>query len=261
LPSAPAIGRHLQPTVAAVRRTKAGILIETRRTLPLSPVVGLVLPSLIFTGSRGFPLGDLPTPQNTSTNNLKQIGLAMHNYCDAMKSLPPAAAPRKPGQPPVSWRVLVLPYLEENAIYQQYRFDEAWDSENNKKLIAKMPAVFAAPGSKVASQGKTNYLAVVGDEYAIAANKGRSMEEIRDGTSNTIMLVESSDEKAVPWTKPQDFAVDKKNPAAGLVDLRPGGFLAALVDGSVHRIAADIDTATLNALFTRADGEPVSPPD
>ena len=258
LPSAPAIGRHLQPTVVAVRRTKAGVVIETRQTLPVGGS-GCALPLLgRLVSPRGFGRGGLPTSQNASMNNLKQIMLALHNHHAAMGTFPAAAGPQKPGQPPVSWRVLILPFLEDSKLYEQYRFDEPWDSENNKKVAAQMPAVYRAPGSKAAAQGKTNYLAVVGDEYALAADKGRSLAEFRDGTSNTIIVVEVSDEKAVPWTKPDDFTPDKTKPVAGLVGLRPGGFLAGLGDGSVRRVSAGIDAAALNALFTRAGGEPTT---
>ncbi|MHB1036427.1 MAG: DUF1559 family PulG-like putative transporter [Pirellulales bacterium] len=270
LPSALSIGRHLQPTVVGLRRTQAGVVIETRKTLPVGGG-GLALPSLVLGTFHVAPLpmgpglGNISTPQTTSMNNLKQIMLALHNYHDTMKTFPAAAGPQpgnqKPGQPPVSWRVLILPYVEEMALYQQYRFDEPWDGPNNKKLLARMPAVFKAPGSKVAAQGKTNYLGVVGDAYAFAPDKGRRFAEFTDGTSNTIMVVEASDEKAVPWTKPEDFTPDKTKPIAGLVGLRQGGFLAARVDGSVVRLPAGIDAATLNALFTRAGGEPARWPD
>ncbi len=121
-----------------------------------------------------------------------------------------------------------------------------------------MPAVFTSPGSQVVEQGKTNYLAVVGDDYALAAGKERPINEFRDGTSNTLLVVEVSDGKAVAWTKPEDYTVDKANPAAGLVGLRVGGFLAGFADGSVRRIPATIDAGSLNALFTRGGGEVVS---
>lgn len=253
LPSAPAFLRHVQPGVSTVRRTKAGIVMETRRTLPAGMGGGLFLtqmPFWLFADS-AVP----PSSQAASMNNLKMIVLGMHNYHDVNMHFPATAAGQKPGQPPVSWRVLILPYIEQASLYNQYRFDEPWDSENNKRVAAQMPAVYRAPGSRVGTQGKTNYLAVVGDPYMFAADKGRRFADVTDGISNTIMVVEVSDAKAVPWTKPDDFTPDAKNPIADVVGLRPGGFLVAMGDGSVRRISAGIDPKVLYALFTRAGGE------
>jgi hypothetical protein len=122
-----------------------------------------------------------------------------------------------------------------------------------------MPKVFKAPASKVATQGKTNYLAVTGDEYAIDREKGRAFAEFTDGLPNTILVVEAGDERAVPWTKPDDLTVDEKQPAAGLT-LRPNGFLAAFGDTGVRLIPMEIDPGTLNGLFTRSGGEAVQRP-
>ncbi len=258
LPSAAAIVPHLRASTSKVLRTDAGVMLESRRTLPVGGGSSMVLP-MFFLGFSAravhVDVGDLPTPRNRSMNRMKQIGLAMHNFHDSFKGFPPTAAPRKPGQPPVSWRVLVLPYIEEAVLYDQYKFDEPWDSENNKRILAQMPEAYKAPGSKVADRGMTNYLVVVGDEYAFAPDKRRRMAEFRDGTSNTIMVVEVADEKAVPWTKPADFTPDAKNPEAGLVGMRHGGFLAGLTDGSVRFIQAGLDAQVLHALFTRAGGE------
>jgi hypothetical protein len=152
-------------------------------------------------------------------------------------------------------------YLDQASLYQQYRFDEPWDSENNKKLIPRMPKEFKAPGSRKAAEGKTNYLAVVGEPYALAADKGNSLATFRDGLSNTILLVEAGDERAVSWTKPADFTPDKAKPAAGLVGLRRSVFLALAADGAIHVVPGDIEAATLHALFTRAGGEAASFPE
>ncbi len=277
LPPAPSIGRHLRPSVTTVSTTEQqqeggnppivdGIMIESHQTLPIGGVGGLtILPWMWFGMESPSPprvsVGMLPTQMISSMNNMKQLGLGLMNYHDAMNAFPAAAAGQKPKQPPVSWRVLVLPYVEQDALYKQYHFDEPWDSENNKKLIPLMPKVFSGPGSKKAAEGKTNYLAVVGDAYALAADKGRRLPEITDGTSNTILLVEASDEKAVPWTKPDDFTPDKKKPSAGLVGLRRGSFLALAADGACHVVPGDVDAATLTALFTRAGGEAVPFPE
>jgi hypothetical protein len=268
LPPAPSIGRHLRPSVTSVSLAEDGVVLESHQTLPIGGVGGLtVLPALMWfwvapmPGAPRLGVGMLPTQMITSINNMKQLGLGLLNYHDTMNAFPATAAGQKPKQPPVSWRVLILPYVEQDALYKQYHFDEPWDSENNKKLIPLVPKVFSTPGSKKAADGKTNYLAVVGDAYALAADKGHRLAMFTDGTSNTILLVEASDEKAVPWTKPEDFTPDKTKPITGLVGLRRGAFLALAADGAGHVVPGDVDAATLNALFTRAGGEPVSFPE
>src|SRR5262249_40393880 len=121
-----------------------------------------------------------------SMNNLKQIGLAMHSYHDVSGSLPPAYVPSKDGKPQLTWRGLILPYIDQNALYKEFKLDEPWDSEHNKKLIAKMPVVYRSPVSQ-APPGHTRYLTVRGRDTAFPGGKGIKLTEIPDGTSNTIM--------------------------------------------------------------------------
>ena len=78
-------------------------------------------------------------------NNLKQIGLAMHNYHAMHKTFPPAYTVDKAGKPLLSWRVLILPYLEQDALYKEFHLDEPWDSEHNRALIDRMPATYRCP--------------------------------------------------------------------------------------------------------------------
>src|SRR5262249_51556565 len=78
-------------------------------------------------------------------NNLKEMALAMHNYHDVNGKFPPAAICDKQGKPLLSWRVAILPYVEQDNLYKQFKLDEPWDSEHNKKLIAQMPKVYALP--------------------------------------------------------------------------------------------------------------------
>jgi len=266
LPSAGSIERHLLPTVGAIKRTDSGIETFSHQTLPggnigaTAPVaVALLLPAV--QAARGA------ARRSQGTNNLKQIALAMHNYHDTFRGLPAAHSNDAAGNPLLSWRVHVLPFIEEQALYEQFRLDEPWDSEHNKKLIPLMPRVYRAPGSDV-EPGKTNYLGIRGENMIFIAPKkqgeggkwpiGTGFRDVLDGTSNTIMVVEASDEEAVIWTKPGDYEPDEENPTRGLVGVRPGGFLAAFCDGSVHFISESVDFETLRRLFTRNDGNPVS---
>jgi beta-lactamase regulating signal transducer with metallopeptidase domain len=189
----------------------------------------------------------------TSINNMKQIALAMLVYESATKKLPPAYQADKEGKPLLSWRVLVLPYLNQTPLYKEFHLDEPWDSEHNKPLIAMMPDVFKSPKGHP-GEGKTNYLTVRGKNTAFPGDKGCSIGDIKDGTSCTFALVEANDDSAAIWTKPDDFAYDEKDPMKGLIGLWPDGFLAALVDGSVHFMASTLDPTTLNHLFLRNDG-------
>src|SRR5207249_2796575 len=77
--------------------------------------------------------------RTVSQNNLKQIGLAMHNYHDTYRHFPPQALTDKNGKPLLSWRVAVLPFIEQDNLYRQFKLDEPWDSEHNRKLLERMP--------------------------------------------------------------------------------------------------------------------------
>jgi hypothetical protein len=153
--------------------------------------------------------------------------------------------------------VHVLPFLGERSLYEQFHLDEPWDSEHNRALIAKMPAHYKAPGSAVADEGKTNYLGVSGPKAMFSGKEGVRIQDIVDGTSNTIMIVEADDKHAVEWTRPADYAYDADNPGAGLIGLRARGFLAAFCDGSVRLIPQTADAETLRRLFQYNDGRPV----
>jgi hypothetical protein len=200
-------------------------------------------------------VGVLRLRKLTSTNNMKLIGLCMLGHEQANGAFPPAYRADDNGKPLLSWRVLILPYLQKNDLYKQFHLDEPWDSEHNKKLIDKMPAAYQSPGSKLSGQGKSNYLTVRGEGTMFPGKDGISVRDIRDGASNTIMTVEVSDEKAVIWTKPDDFEYDEKNPMKGLVGIWEGGFICGLADGEVRFMSSSVSPKMLIALFTRNGGE------
>jgi hypothetical protein len=192
-----------------------------------------------------------------STNNLKQTALAMHNYHDANKCFPPHAIYSPEGKPLLSWRVLILPFVEQNKLYEQFHLDEPWDSPHNRALIEKMPPVYRSPASKLREKGRTNYVVAVGPQTVFHGRQGTPFKDITDGTSNTIMVVECDDSHAPLWTKPDDLPFDPKNLLRGLGHLFAGGFQVAKCDGSVRFISTTISPDVLRALFTKAGGEPV----
>jgi hypothetical protein len=195
--------------------------------------------------------------RNQSMNNLKHMVLGLLNYHDTKGTFPAHASYNAEGQPLLSWRVHILPFMEENALYQQFHLDEPWDSEHNKQLIAQMPEVFKCPGLAL-EPGKTNYLAVVGEQCTFNGTKdGLRLQNITDGTSKTIAIVEADAAEAVEWTKPDDFEFNAENPNAGLGNLRPGGWNAAFCDGSVRFISNTVDLGILKALFTANGGEAI----
>ena len=156
----------------------------------------------------------------------------------------------------MSWRVHLLPFLEEQALYQKFHLDEPWDSEHNKTLIGQMPAVYRNPSSPSPPE-KANYLVPVGKDSMFEGNEGLRIARITDGTANTIMVLELNSEAAVDWTKPQDLQFDADNPLAGLGAAHPGGFSAAFADGSVHFITNTINPETFRRLLMKSDGQAV----
>ena len=197
--------------------------------------------------------------RTAASNNLRQIALAMHNYHDTYGKFPPRANLSPEGKPLLSWRVHILPYIEQAQLYQQFKLDEPWDSEHNRKLIDKMPSTYRVPGAPATST-KTNYLMVTGKGTLYEKYDGVSIAAIVDGTSNTLMAVEVSNDRAVTWTKPDDYEVNFEKPLDGLIGIRVGGFQAAFIDGSVRFISQNTDPATLKALYTRGGGEAIRLP-
>ena len=191
------------------------------------------------------------------TNNLKQIGLAMHNYHAMHKAFPPAYTVDKAGKPLLSWRVLILPYLEQDALYKEFHLNEPWDSEHNRSLIDRMPPTYHCPAasSKRVDMGKTTYLTPRGKATIFPGPEGIKIQKITDGTSNTIFVVDAADERAVTWTKPDDWDVEPRLDMKGIFGHHPGGTEFSYADGSVRFIKETVDPVVLEKLITRDGGE------
>ncbi len=258
LPSVGAIAPHLNPGLMTIARDRDGITWESRQSLP-GGIAGVAAPITLGMMAPSIREARQTARRTQSMNNLKQLGLAMHSYHTANRHFPPAYSTDAEGKPLLSWRVHILPYIEQQDLYDAFHLDEPWDSDHNKKLIARMPATLRAPTSK-ADPGKTVYVGLRGEGGVLSVIKrGNALEpmrlaDIRDGTSNTIMLVEASDDAAVEWTRPDDLKFDPKDPIAGLIGQHKAGFLACFCDGSVHFLPADVESEVLLNLFNRADG-------
>lgn len=184
-----------------------------------------------------------------SKNNLKMIGLAMHNFHSIYGRFPNSASVDGNGKPLLSWRIHLLPFLGHEDLYKQFALDEPWDSPTNMPLVAMMPDVYKSP--QVASEpGKTIYIVPVGLGTAFEMQKGRGMREFTDGTSNTILLLEGAEESAVVWTQPADLLFDPLDPKRGVRN-SPAGFQVVFADGSAQFISNQASDLTLKGMFTR----------
>ena len=195
-------------------------------------------------------------PQIDTTNNLKQIGLAFHSYHDTFKSFPPAAVYDKDGKKALlSWRVLILPFLEQGNLAKEIKMDEAWDSDHNKKVLEKMPAIFGPIGTKKEEVGKTYYRVFTGPGTVFDGKQGIKMVGIPDGTSNTILVVEANE--AVDWTKPEELVYKDKEALPKLGGHTKDSFAVLMCDALVKTFRQDFDEQQMRYAILRADGNPV----
>ncbi|MEI8021594.1 MAG: DUF1559 domain-containing protein, partial [Schlesneria sp.] len=215
----------------------------------------------LFAQQSGLPVGGDaaaggPVESMQLKNSLKQIGLAFHNYHDAFQRFPRADGDGAGQQTGLSWRVHLLPFLDQALLYNQFHFDEAWDSEHNKTLIAQMPALFKSPD--VTEAGKTAFHVFTGENTLFHGEEGLSIRNVTDGTSNTILAVLAGSDTAEIWTKPGGLDVDFSVPKKALGDLKKDERILVLVaDGSVRPLLTNMDDTQLANLIKPADGNVV----
>ena len=193
----------------------------------------------------------------SSLNTLRTLSLAWGMHCDANggKYLPHALF-SKDGKALLSWRVLLLPELGEQALYAQFHLDEPWDSENNKSLIAKMPDWYGSLGGRPKTEGRTRYKMLVGINTVFGRREPAIQRDISarigsdDQVADTIVFVEVEDKDAVVWTKPEDVEFDADNPFAGITASPENGINVGFSDGRAVTLR-QIDAAKMRKMVLR----------
>ena len=223
------------------------VTLDSARTLGMAKTL-----SPIFSEALGL------AARSRSRANLNAIGVAFHIHHDEKMAFPAQALVSSTGTKLLSWRVQILPFLGHMELYKQFRLDESWDSEHNKTLIPKMPNVYSSLSMppELAAKGLTPYLVPVMEGAVFEGVKARKIEEIVDGTSLTIAVVEVSPSAATIWTKPEDLVVNKDNPYQHLVDNNQTEFLATFCDGRAKPVRKGESPEPLLGLFRVNDGQP-----
>ncbi len=205
------------------------------------------------------------TARMRSIENLQKIALAMRKYEENYNCFPPRAIYDKGGKPLLSWRVIMLPWLNEIELYKQFHLDEPWDGPNNKKLLTKMPAVYRIPG--IGGETTTFYQVFVGGTTMFESGPGRrggqngsrgvNIADTTDGTPNTILAVEAL--TPVPWTKPEDLTYEATGKLPALGGAFKDAIHAVFADTSVYCLYKSAPEADLRAAITRDGGEFFAP--
>jgi prepilin-type processing-associated H-X9-DG protein len=250
---------HEEPTPQRPPRglpkwAKALIALGIVAVLALLVTSGVVLPRLRAKQEEG--------QRQLCLSNLHVIGMALQSYRGDHGVFPPAYIADADGKPMHSWRVLILPYLQHQALYEQYDFDEPWNGPNNSKLASKLEfPIFACPSNGQDQQA--HFLAVVGPDTDWPGDHALDIDQITDGLANTIAVVEIA-APGVPWADPRDLTfeealrgINQIESPNGISSPHDGGVNVLFFDGHVEFLPNDTPRATLRALLTVNGGEKI----
>ncbi len=245
---------------------------ETRLAQNVRDLLLFGIPTIIVGGALILPAiqsgGDRPRKSHCK-NCLKQIGLALHNYHEAHRSFPPAYLRGPDGKRWHSWRTLILPYMDQQKLYKQYRFDEPWDGENNRKLLTQYYyPLCQCPHDPSSNKRRdlTHFVAVTGLQAAWLGEKAIKHQDIKDGTANTVMVAEVS--TPVPWFAPVDLSFEDATLLWGESSIPPShhpeGRHVLMADGTVRFVTAagehKVNKEEWEAMLTRNGKETVKLP-
>jgi len=282
----------IRPGPAILIRPFAG-LVGDAPPVPAPTKAISKLPDLLVAGAgsptsatdpRALSRGRDTQRRSESIDHLKRIALAFHNFADAYGTLPPPAVIGPDGKPWHSWRVLLLPFLEEAGLYQQYDFSQPWDSVKNRPLADRTVKIYRDPAREGPADGISDYAAIVGRaavfqpgivkmeserDFPACLTKGKkvTLASVTDGTSNTIIFATVDPSRNIPWTKPEDILLDDGfaglGKARGIGAIHPATDdtgklgLVAFADGAVSALPTSTDQGDLMKLLTARGGEVV----
>jgi hypothetical protein len=240
---------------------------KSRKRWSIAVLVAIGVICLLLFSPYFFPTVRINQQWVESSYSIKLIALAIQNYHEVNGQLPPAVVRDKDGRPLYSWRVALLPYLEHDSLYLQFRLDEPWDSPHNEPLSRTTPRCYA-PARGDDPDGLTRYQVLVGPGTAFEKG-GLTWADFPDGREHTLLVVEAG--QPVPWAKPVDVGYD---PAGPLPSLGAGytkpihflrreirrnpGFAVCFADGTTRFIRSPPDETLLRAVTTRNGGERVN---
>jgi prepilin-type processing-associated H-X9-DG protein len=236
------------PNPRTVRRGRI-----SRWILATTGVAGLVF--VVVLASVGIVRHVRESRRAQCAGQLKRLGEAMQDYHEANGHFPAPSLKAEDGKALLSWRVALLPHLGYKTLYEKFRLDEPWDSPHNRALITQMPREFTCPVGPTRASGKTGYLVIVGpasDPWSVNTpflpTRGTEIREFLDGTSNTVLVLET--DTFVAWTKPDDLRWTKDGPLPRLVSRHQGGTNVLLADGSTRFLKSSLPPFLLLGLLT-----------
>jgi len=223
----------------------------------------------------------LPYWQSQCSNNLKQVALAAYLYKDTHGSLPPPIQSKGDGKPGLSWRVTLLPFMEQEPLFKQFDLQQPWDSSFNRPLADALRwSLYRCNAEMNQRHMDTSYVAITGDDTCWPGDSAVNLGEIPDGAANTILFAETHD-SGILWPEPRDLAYDQLD---WRIHGTPGNSISsshgpvieyfdgsrklkqrtkahvALADGSVRRLSPDVDPEVLKQMANRRDGLPTELP-